>query len=127
MLTGELGLARAIQQLRGGLGLHEPMLGEIKNACHHDPVERLRGWLEEARQAARARLLDVAAEQPAPTLVLPVARKLKWHAAAIAAIGVVTLGALAAAVGQQRTASATGTMSIGGTTTQRQPRRHRRP
>ena len=35
-------------------------------------VERLRGWLEEARQVARARLLDVAAEQPAPTLVLPV-------------------------------------------------------
>ena len=35
-------------------------------------MERLRGWLEEARQAARARLLDVAAEQPAPTLVLPV-------------------------------------------------------
>ena len=32
----------------------------------------LRGWLEEARQAARARLLDVPAEQPAPTLVLPV-------------------------------------------------------
>ena len=41
-------------------------------------------------------------------------RKIKWHAAAIAAIGVVTLGALAAAVGQQQTASATGTMSIGG-------------
>ena len=35
-------------------------------------VEQLRGWLEEARQAARARLLDVPAEQPAPTLVLPV-------------------------------------------------------
>ena len=32
----------------------------------------MRGWLEEAWQAARARLLDVAAEQPAPTLVLPV-------------------------------------------------------
>ena len=48
------------------------MLGEIKNACHPEQVERLRGWLEEARQVARARLLDVAAEQPAPTLVLPV-------------------------------------------------------
>ena len=48
------------------------MLGEIKNACHPEQVERLRGWLEEARQAARARLLDVPAEQPAPTLVLPV-------------------------------------------------------
>ena len=48
------------------------MLGEIKNACLATDVERLRGWLEEARRAARARLLDVAAEQPAPTLVLPV-------------------------------------------------------
>ena len=48
------------------------MLGEIKNACLASDVERLRGWLEEARQVARARLLDVAAEQPAPTLVLPV-------------------------------------------------------
>ena len=47
-------------------------MGEIKNACHPEHVERLRGWLEEARHAARARLLDVAAEQPAPTLVLPV-------------------------------------------------------
>ena len=48
------------------------MLGEIKNACLASDVERLRGWLEEARQVARARLLDVPAEQPAPTLVLPV-------------------------------------------------------
>ena len=72
VLTGELGLANAIHQLRAGLGLHEPMLGEIKNACHPEHVERLRGWLEEARQVARARLLDVPAEQPAPTLVLPV-------------------------------------------------------
>ena len=72
VLTGELGLAHAIHQLRTDLGLREPMLGEIKNACHPEHVERLRGWLEEARQAARARLLDVPAEQPAPTLVLPV-------------------------------------------------------
>ncbi|MCW2652645.1 MAG: hypothetical protein JWR32_3621 [Mycobacterium sp.] len=72
VLTGELGVARAIHCLRTDLGLREPMLGEIKNACHPDHVERLRGWLEEARQVARARLLDVAAEQPAPTLVLPV-------------------------------------------------------
>ena len=48
------------------------MLGEIKNACQPEQVERLRGWLEEARQAARDRLLDVPAKQPAPTLVLPV-------------------------------------------------------
>jgi hypothetical protein len=44
-------------------------------------------------------------------------RNLKWHAAAIAAIGFVTLGALAAAIGQEQTATATGTMSIGGTAT----------
>ena len=50
----------------------QPMLGVIKNACLASEVERLRGWLAEARQVARARLLDVPAEQPAPTLVLPV-------------------------------------------------------
>ena len=72
VLTGELGFAHAIHQLRTGLGLNQPMLGEIKNACLASDVERLRGWLQEARQAARTRLLDVAAEQPAPTLVLPV-------------------------------------------------------
>ena len=72
VLTGERGLANAIHQLRTGLGLSRPMLGEIKNACHPEQVEKLRGWLEEARQLARDRLLDVAAEQPAPTLVLPV-------------------------------------------------------
>ena len=72
VLTGEHGLAQAIHRLRSDLGLPQPMLGEIKNACHPDQVERLRGWLAEARQVARARLLDVAADQPAPTLVLPV-------------------------------------------------------
>jgi Novel STAND NTPase 1/TIR domain len=72
VLTGELGLAHAIHRLRTDLGLREPVLGEIKNACLASEVERLRGWLEEARQVARARLLDVAAAQPAPTLVLPV-------------------------------------------------------
>ena len=72
VLTGELGLAHSIHQLRSDLGFAQPMLGEIKNACRHEQVERLRGWLEEARQAARDRLLDVPAEQPAPTLVLPV-------------------------------------------------------
>jgi hypothetical protein len=48
------------------------LLGEIKNACHHEQVECLRGWLEEPRQAARDRLLDVPSEQAAPTLVVPV-------------------------------------------------------
>jgi hypothetical protein len=72
VLTGQLDLAHAIHQLRTGLGLNQPMLGVIKTACHPEHVERLRGWLEEARQATRARLLDVAEGQPAPTLVLPV-------------------------------------------------------
>ena len=72
VLTGELGLAHAIHQLRTSLGLKEPMLGVIKNASLASEVERLRGWLQEARHVAQARLLDAAAEQPAPTLVLPV-------------------------------------------------------
>ena len=72
VLTGEHGLAHAIHRLRADLGLPQPMPGEIKTACHPDQVERLRGWLTEARQVARARLLDVPADEPAPTLVLPV-------------------------------------------------------
>jgi hypothetical protein len=72
VLSGERGLANAIHKLRTGLGLAEPMLGEIKNACHPQHVERLRGWLAEAGQVARARLLDVAAELPAPTILVPV-------------------------------------------------------
>jgi signal transduction histidine kinase len=72
VLTGELGLAHAIHQLRTGLGLRGPLPGQIKNACHPEHVEQVRGWLDEARQAARSRLLDVVAEQPPPTLVLPV-------------------------------------------------------
>jgi len=48
VLTGELGLAHAIHRLRADLGLFEPMLGEIKNACHPEHLERLRGWLDEA-------------------------------------------------------------------------------
>ena len=72
VLTGELGFAHSIHQLRRDLGFAQPMLGEIKSACRDEQVECLRGLLEEARQAARDRLLDVPAEQPAPTLVLPV-------------------------------------------------------
>jgi WD40 repeat protein len=71
VLTGEHGLAAAVQALRTDVGLREPVLGDIKTACLASDVERLRGWLEEARQVARARLLDLPADQPAPTLVLP--------------------------------------------------------
>ena len=72
VITGEHGLAHAIHGVRASLDLHEPMLGHIERSCHPKHVEQLRAWLEEARQKARARLLDVPAEQPAPTLVLPV-------------------------------------------------------
>src|SRR6478672_5210817 len=72
VLTGELGFSHSIHQLRRDLGFAQPMLGEIKTACRDEQVECLRDLLEEARQAARDRLLDVPAEQPAPTLVLPV-------------------------------------------------------
>jgi WD40 repeat protein len=72
VLTGELGLAHAIHELRADLGLPHPMAGQIKKACHPEQVDNLRGWLEETRQIARARQLNVAADQPAPTLVLPV-------------------------------------------------------
>src|SRR6476620_10308030 len=72
VLTGELGLAASIHTLRSRVGLCAPRPGEVKSVCHPEHVERLREWLEEARQVARDRLLDVSAEQPAPTLVLPV-------------------------------------------------------
>ena len=72
VLTGEHGLAHAIHRLRADLGLPQPMPGEIKTACLASEVEELRGWLQEARQVARARLLDVPADEPPPTLVLPV-------------------------------------------------------
>ena len=72
VLTGELGLAHAVHQLRTRLGLKQPMLGEIKTACRPDRVERLSGWLGEARRVACARMLDIPAEIPAPTLVLPI-------------------------------------------------------
>jgi len=72
VLTGELGLARSIHQLRSDLGFAHPLLGEIKEACRHERADYLSGLLAEARQTARDRLLDVPAEQAAPTLVLPV-------------------------------------------------------
>ena len=57
-LTGDGGLAQSIHQLRAGLGLREPGLGEIKNGVHD--VDRVRSWLAEAQQAAQDRVLDPA-------------------------------------------------------------------
>ena len=71
VLTGERGLAQSIYRLRNGMGLASPLLGEIKKACQASDAERLRAWLREARDAARNRLIDRRADNPAPTLVLP--------------------------------------------------------
>ncbi|MGW6374482.1 nSTAND1 domain-containing NTPase [Rhodococcus sp. NPDC055112] len=70
-LTGDSGLAQSIHAMRVRLGLTRPTLGEIKAACP-DGVERLREWLLEAQQAARARVLDLPPDAPAPALILPV-------------------------------------------------------
>jgi WD40 repeat protein len=68
-LTGDGGLAQSIHELRAGLGLREPGLGEIKNGIHD--INRVRSWLTEAQQAAQDRVLDPADRAPA-TLVLPI-------------------------------------------------------
>jgi WD40 repeat protein len=71
VLTGDRGLAPAIHALRTRLGLGRPTLGEIKAACTAGDAGRLRGWLAEARQMARARLGDIGDRVPPPTVVLP--------------------------------------------------------
>jgi WD40 repeat protein len=71
VLTGELGLASAVHQLRTDVGLRGLLLGQIKSACLACDVEQLRSWLEEARQAAHTRLLEVPAEALPPTLIVP--------------------------------------------------------
>ena len=57
-LTGDGGLAQSIHELRAGLGLPEPGLGDIKNGVHD--VGRVRSWLAEAQRAAQQRILDPA-------------------------------------------------------------------
>lgn len=68
-LTGDGGLAQSIHELRTGLGLSQPALGEIKDGIRD--VGRVRHWLDEARRAAQDRTLDDADAVP-PTLVLPI-------------------------------------------------------
>ena len=70
-LTGELGFAHSLHALRSGLGLNRPVLAEIKDACIGTDVERVRGWLVEAGEAAASRLPMETAGTPYPTLVLP--------------------------------------------------------
>jgi WD40 repeat protein len=71
VLTGDRGLAAAVHTLLAGLGSAAPTLGQVKAACTAGDAARLRGWLDLARRAARARLVDIAEEAPAPTVVLP--------------------------------------------------------
>ncbi|MBX9978345.1 MAG: protein kinase [Mycobacterium gordonae] len=68
-LTGACGLAQAICATRQRLGLLEPPLGDIKNACTRDDAAALRTWLLECRNAGG--VLDAAAERQPPTIVLP--------------------------------------------------------
>jgi hypothetical protein len=70
-LTGERGFAHSIHALRRGLGLNQPSLAEIKDACVVTDAERLREWLAEAREAAASHLPTETAGTPQPTLVLP--------------------------------------------------------
>src|SRR6478672_27342 len=41
VLTGELGLAHAIHELRTRIDLREPLLGQIKNSCRPEHVDQL--------------------------------------------------------------------------------------
>jgi len=71
VLTGDRGLAQAIHNVRGRLGLLQPLLGEIRRGCLESDVQSLRIWLREAQEAASGRI--VSSEYPGlPTLVLPI-------------------------------------------------------
>jgi WD40 repeat protein len=71
VLTGDRGLAVAIDNLRTSLRLDGPGLGAIIEACRAGDVEQLRAWLEEARLTARSALLDPDPKLAPPTLILP--------------------------------------------------------
>ncbi|HUO37031.1 MAG TPA: AAA family ATPase, partial [Mycobacterium sp.] len=68
-LTGDTGLARAIEGGRRRLGLNQPSLGDIEAACTTDAAT-VRALLAECRHAAAARLPDADPEAAEPTLVL---------------------------------------------------------
>ncbi len=68
-LTGDGGFAQSIHELRTGLGLPEPGLGDIKKGVRD--VGRVRSWLTEAQRVAQNRMIDPADAVP-PTLVLPI-------------------------------------------------------
>jgi WD40 repeat protein len=71
VLTGDRGLARAVHHLRVDLGLVQPALGDIKEACLRADAALLVDLLEEVRHVAGTRLLDDVEETALPTVVLP--------------------------------------------------------
>ncbi|OBK42646.1 hypothetical protein A5656_07985 [Mycobacterium gordonae] len=70
-LTGACGLAQAICATRQRLGLNDPPLGDIKDACSRGDAAALRTWLVECRDAGTGGLPDAAAEREPPTIVIP--------------------------------------------------------
>jgi WD40 repeat protein len=71
VLTGDRGFAQAIHSARKSLGLKQPSLSAVKQACTGD-FDLLRKLLREARDAASARLLVNPNVFPKPTVVVPV-------------------------------------------------------
>ena len=69
-LTGDRGLAAAIHTARNNLKLPDPPLGDIKQACLHDP-ERLYELLGEMRAAAKG-LAGIDADDPRPRQLPPI-------------------------------------------------------
>ncbi|MFE3257849.1 TIR domain-containing protein [Nocardia sp. NPDC059091] len=69
-VTGPIGLAAALFEVRQRLGLTRPTLGAIKAACASDPGQ-VTTWLREAQAAATDGLPESNDIAP-PTLVLPV-------------------------------------------------------
>jgi len=66
-------LAASIHTLRRlALDCAHRWWGKSRTLANPEHVERLREWLEEAAKSPSDRLLEVPAEQPAPTLILPV-------------------------------------------------------
>jgi WD40 repeat protein len=70
-LTGETGLAMAIDRGRQRLGLERPALGEIEIACTTDAAA-VRELLAECRHTAAQRVSEAGPEPAGPTLILPV-------------------------------------------------------
>jgi WD40 repeat protein len=93
-LTGACGLAQAICATRQRLGLTEPPLGDIKDACTRDDAGRLRAWLIECRDAATRQLCDTTTDDEPLTIVLPLdqAEELFTGDAGAEAAGLLALG-----------------------------------